>query len=264
MKKYTFLTFILISSLFSACESDSGDLSVAPGESISPTGVAGSYARFLTIGDFLYIVDDQKLKTYSTEEAARPSLVNEQTLGEGIESIFHTRGKLFIGSSSGLYIYTIQASGIPTETAFYSYDYPILPCDPVVANDSLAFVTLNANQADNSPCGGIIIEVNVLKVFDVTNLDNPVLIAEYPMTNPKGVGIDGNTLFVCDGEAGLKVYDFSKPTDLQQIFTYPGIDTYDVIPLNGLLILVGPNNLYQFDYSDLNDIKLISTIAIGT
>jgi hypothetical protein len=84
------------------------------------------------------------------------------------------------------------------------------------------------------------------------------------MTNPKGVGIDGSTLFVCDGEAGLKVYDFSDPVNLQLLMHYPGIDTYDVIPLNGLLIVVGPDNLYQFDYSDLNDIQLISKIAIGT
>ena len=38
---------------------------------------------------------------------------------------------------------------------------------------------------------------------------------------------------------------------------------YDVIPLGGLLLVVGPDNLYQFDYTDLNNIVKISEIPIG-
>lgn len=258
---FTLLTLFSLS----ACSSDA-DISLSSeksGASESQTGVAGSYARFLTIGDFLYVIDNLNLKTFSTEDAAQPQLINEQELTDGVESIFHTQGNLFVGSSSGLYIYRIQENGIPAFVSFSNYDYPILPCDPVVANDSLAFVTLNTTQAANSPCGGIFIDVNVLKIFDIKNLDEPVLIAEYPMSNPKGVGIDGNTLFVCDGQDGLKIYDFSNPYNLSLILHYRNIETYDVIPLNGLLIVVGPDNLYQFDYSDLSNIQLISTIAIG-
>ena len=38
---------------------------------------------------------------------------------------------------------------------------------------------------------------------------------------------------------------------------------YDVIPMNGNLILIGDDGLYQYDYTNLNDIQLMSMIATG-
>ena len=47
------------------------------------------------------------------------------------------------------------------------------------------------------------------------------------------------------------------------ITTFPDIQAYDVIPLNGVLMLIGDDGLHQYDYTDLSDIKLLSTIAIS-
>ena len=63
------------------------------------------------------------------------------------------------------------------------------------------------------------------------------------MEHPKGVGIDGNTLFLCDDYAGLKVLDVSDPLNVQTIAHFENITTYDVIPLDGLLLVVGPDNI---------------------
>jgi hypothetical protein len=85
------------------------------------------------------------------------------------------------------------------------------------------------------------------------------------MTGPYGLGIDGNTLFVCDGDAGLKVYDVTDKlkVDSHKISGFPGIHAYDVIPVNGLLFMIGDDGFYQYDYSNLKNISLLSHIPVA-
>ncbi len=244
---------------FWSCEKSSN----SPLSPTSTTGTAGSYAQFMIVGDFLYTINDTEIKTLSLEDASAPVLIHTQEIGERIESIFNLDNRLFIGSGSGLYIYTIQDDGIPAYTSHFSYDvFPIYPCDPVVANDSFAFVTLNTVLSGSSCRGNIDIQVNELVIFDITDISNPQIISEYSLSGPKGVGLDGNTLFVCDNEEGLKIFDVTNKLEIKLIAHKDGFKAYDVIPLGGLLLVVGPENLYQFDYSDLNDIREVSRISI--
>ena len=229
------------------------------------TGIAGSYAQFMLAGDYLYIIDDSSIKTLEVTDAAQPTLINEREIGFGIESIYRLNERLFIGSSSGLYIYTIGQNGVPEQTSAVSYtgDSPFnRPCDPVVANDSLAFVTLNSSQVSQF-CGRTVsIGINELRVYDISDLNEPILIDTVSMSGPKGLGLDGTTLFVCDSDNGLLVLDVSDPANIETIDHKQGFTAYDVIPLGGLLLVVSPNNIYQFDYTDLNNISLVAEIDI--
>lgn len=240
-------------------------LNDAASSSPSAAGIGGAYARFIIVKDFMYIVDEQSLITFDISEADDPRQIDKQPIGDQIETIFNFEDKLFIGSAVGLFIYEIAANGIPEQLSETSYfDFEIFPCDPVVANDSFAYVTLNANRRLNTACGGSFeVNVNLLKIFDITDPRQPVLLTEYPMYAPKGLGLDGTTLFVCDDEAGLKVFNVSNPYDLEPIAHIEGITTFDVIPLDGLLLVVGPKDVYQFDYSDLENITLLSSFQHG-
>ena len=131
-------------------------------------------------------------------------------------------------------------------------------CDPVVVHDDIAFVTLR----DGTVCDGF---ANQLDVVDVSNLASPKLLYSFEMDNPHGLGVDGDALFICEGKYGLKLFDKS---DLSQIGNrlknwIQDINAFDVIPIDNLLILIGEDGLYQFDYSDLNHIKLLSVINTG-
>ncbi|MEM0991816.1 MAG: hypothetical protein AAGI49_02225, partial [Bacteroidota bacterium] len=97
----------------------------------------------------------------------------------------------------------------------------------------------------------------------ITDPSAPALLTQYDLFAPKGVGLDGTTLFVCDDTEGLKVFDVSDPYNLVSIAHIDYITTFDVIPLDGLLLVVGPENIYEFDYTDLSDIKLISSFKYG-
>lgn len=226
------------------------------------TGVGGSYARFIVSGDFLYVIDEQRIKTFDLTDPVVPAQIDIKDVGTNIESLFRLDQRLFIGSGSGLYVYEIDDQGIPEFLGQADYELPFQPCDPVVADDQYAYVTLNTLQSSTSCGRSFIQEVNVLKIFDLTQIQTPELIAEYSMFGPKGVGIDGDILFLCDDEAGLKIFDVADPRNIETIIHFDNFTAFDVIPLNGLLLVVATDNIYQFDYSDVNNIRLISNIPI--
>ena len=84
------------------------------------------------------------------------------------------------------------------------------------------------------------------------------------MKNPHGLGKSGDLLYICDGNAGLKVYDASDAMKIGEnlIYTYPDINAFDVIPLGTLLVMIGDDGLYQYDCSDIRNIRLLSRIAV--
>ena len=88
------------------------------------------------------------------------------------------------------------------------------------------------------------------------------------MDNPYGLGIKENTLFLCEGKSGLKVFDIETPTELDEHFIdhQKNLFAYDVIPLPGnenILLLIGEDGFYQYNFDDPKNLKLLSHIAIN-
>jgi hypothetical protein len=222
-------------------------------------GKGGSMARFTVKGDYLYTVSSDTLKIFDITNAANPkySPSRDIRVGFDIETIFPMDTLLFIGARSGMFVYDISEPRFPQRLSQVSH---ITSCDPVVAQGDYAYVTLNTNTTG---CGRNI--NNVLNVYDVSKPLNPVLKKTVEMRGPTGLGIDGTKLFVCD--AGLKIFDVSDPLKIKQ--TDDSVDmeevniraAYDVIPVNGLLILVAKEGLFQFDYSG-EKLKYVSKIEI--
>ena len=98
--------------------------------------------------------------------------------------------------------------------------------------------------------------------MDVKDTKNPKHIVTFEMTNPKGLGIDAGKLFLCDD--GLKVFSIQdKPTKLidSQILHEKGMDGFDLIPYNNTLMMIANEGLYQYNYSDINNIRFLSKIS---
>jgi hypothetical protein len=219
----------------------------------NPTGMGGSMARFAIAKDHLYSVSYSMLSSYNINIPYEPKLTNSKQVGWNIETIFPFQDKLFIGSTSGMFIYNINDASNPTLMSQFSH---VRSCDPVIADEKYAYVTLRSGTA----CQGF---TNQLEVLDITNLSQPSLLKTYPMTNPHGLSKDDNVLFICDGKDGLKVYNASDANNLQLKKTIGGIETFDVIAFNGIAIVVANDGLYQFDYTDSNNIRQISKITIS-
>ncbi|MEO5995741.1 MAG: hypothetical protein ABIN89_03470 [Chitinophagaceae bacterium] len=219
----------------------------------SPFGMGGSMARFSIVSNSLYTVNDATLNVYSITVPENPVSVNKVSIGFGIETIFPFKDKLFIGSTTGMFIYDIANQSSPSKMGQFSH---MTACDPVIADEKNAFVTLSSGTRCSNAS-------NQLDVLDISSLTMPSLVKTYTMTNPHGLSKDGNSLFICDGTAGLKVYDATDVKDLKLKSNITGFETYDVIAFNNVAIVVAKDGLFQYDYSNMDNIKLLSRIGWG-
>jgi hypothetical protein len=216
-------------------------------------GMGGSMACFALLRDNLYTVSYNDVKTFDVSNASDPVYKSSEKPGNwNIETIYPFKDKLFIGTTNGMYIYDASNPNGITLTGQFAH---VRSCDPVVADDYHAWVTLRSGTR----CEGF---TNQLDVIDISQLSSPRLVNTYSMSNPHGLSKDGNLLFICDGTEGLKVYDATDVINLKLIKRIAGMEAYDVIAWNKKALVTAKNGLYQFDYSNPEDIKLISTINL--
>lgn len=220
------------------------------------TGIAGSMARFMVYQNYLYAINQMTtLKSFNIADPLQVSLSDSINIPRTIETLFYINQHLFIGSTSGMLIYSLANPAKPVHVSTFEH---ITSCDPVVVQGNYAYVTLRSG----TECQGF---TNQLDVVDITNLSFPTLKKTFSMHNPHGLGIDGDVLFICDGSQGLKAFNASDPMTIGDnlLAHFPGINAFDVIPHNNVLMLISSEGVYQYDYSDLQNIVQLSFIPIG-
>ena len=214
-------------------------------------GTGGSLARFQIVDDFLYTVGSHEMTIFNISDLSEPTLANTFYSGNNIETMFQADGYLYLGSTDGMYIYSLANA---TSPEFVSEFIHWTGCDPVVVDGDYAYLTLRGGNN----CGQL---ESVLEIIDISNKSYPTLVGVNSLENPYGLGINQNLLFVCDGDAGLKVYDKTDPIDIQWIETFSDVHATDIIPLQNSLIMIGNNVLYQYQYIN-NSIELLSTLNL--
>jgi hypothetical protein len=232
----------------------SADAVAGGGESF---GKSGSMARFGLNENFLYVVEDTRLRMYDTETPSSPVPAGSIFLNRTIETMFIYDGHIFFGTPSGMIVYSLQ---LAPEPVYIGEFWHVTSCDPVVVQDGYAYITLRAGTA----CGGGANRLDVVKMSD--DYKEYELVSSYSLTNPYGLGIDGDRLFVCDGSAGLKIYDTTDKEHISShlLAAFPQIRAYDVIPADGFLFMVGDGGFYLYDYSDYKNIQQIGHIPVET
>jgi len=222
---------------------------------VQTVGIGGSMARFIINQDQFYGLNQLDMRVIDISQPENPVAGAQINLTRVAETIFIDSTHLFIGTQTGMLIYDITQPASPVYISEYNH---FQSCDPVVVQDGIAYVTLRAGNR----CGNW---QNVMDVVDLSNILAPVLIKSYPMNEPYGLGIDNKTLFVCDGPAGLKIYNANDPMaiDGNLLKQYTDLKAFDVIPFNNLLIMIAEDGIYQYNYSDLQNIVQLSKIPIG-
>jgi len=209
--------------------------------SSSAAAAGGSLARFALVGQYLYLVgNDNFLTVYDIANPREPQRKSAQIIGFGIETIFPFKDKLFIGSSQGMYIYSLADPAKPASEGAIGH---FRSCDPVVANDSVSYVTLRGGTL----CGG---DKNVLMVYDIRVAGKPAQVAEITMSAPRGLGLGRNALYVCEGDRGLTVFDLADPWHPARRQTLSDATYYDVIPYGDVLIAWTGAGVSFFDISN--------------
>lgn len=250
------LTITLLAKLMFSCggsdSSTNHTTDVGGGNSGSGNGQGGSLARFAITKDHLYVVSTDNLRTYNISNLEDPTVVNSQNIGNDLETIFPRGDELFIGSMNGMYIMSLANPSSPELLSNYRH---IVACDPVVANQDYAYVTLRSDEGLR--CWN---SINELQIISLENLRDPRLIQRMNMDNPKGLGLLNNKIFICDDKLEMYNLEDQENPVFEKSFD---IDANDVIPYNDLLIVTADDGIYQYKLEG-DELKLLSKIGVGS
>lgn len=215
------------------------DFATTSSGSSGGTGGGGSMARFSIIENLIYVVDRNNI---STLDLAGLNVQNSTAVSWNVETLFGTDKYLFLGTTTGMFIYNRNNGAEPTYVGGFTH---ARGCDPVVVQGDYAFVTLRGD----GDCGEA---DDALYVVDISNISSPKLHSQHAMFGPRGLGVNGNTLMICDGTKGLRIFDKSDLNQIlkNEIATVSDVDSYDVILLENRFILSTADGVYQYDYTD--------------
>jgi len=208
-------------------------------------------SRFTLVNDVLYTISGSDLQLISVTDPAVPALWNRISIQFGIETLFPYGKYLFVGSQTGVYIYDNTNPLFPEYVSQFNHAQS---CDPVVVQGNYAYITLRGSAR----CRRGLNQLDILNIADITH---PQLEKSYPMQEPYGLGVSDDTLFVCDGTAGLKVFNVKDKRAIEFKQALSSVNCYDVIPNNGILLVSATTGLIQYDYSgtelaQLSEIKI--------
>jgi hypothetical protein len=216
-------------------------------------GNGGSFAKFQINNNALYAVENFELNVFDITnpiEASFDKAVYMNTwLGGGMfETLFKQKEFLFIGATNGMYIINAEDEFNPYFVSGFSH---ATACDPVVVHENTAYITVRGG----STCGAIQDQVNVI---DITDISNPTLLSTYFLSQPYGLGIRNNILYVC-ANGKLNIFDAATNTlVLENSITE---ELKDVIALDTHLIAVGLNKIIQYQYGADFTLTPISTVS---
>jgi len=230
---------------FAACTKE------ATSSAESSSGKGGSLARFTIAGNYLYLADFSTLRVFDISNPSAPVEKPQVQVEFGIETIFPYKDKLFIGASAGMYIYSIADPAAPVKLGSVLH---LRSCDPVIANDSVSYVTLQGNTRCGPAESG-------LYIYDIKNISAPNLIKLMPLSSPYGLGLMDSVVFVCRGNDGLTAVNVKKPSDPKIMYTKTEASYLDVIPYNSMLICYVNTGILLYDASDLKNIYKIGTLS---
>jgi hypothetical protein len=239
------LLFVSIILFALSCTKDG----VTDTTSSSTAGIGGSLARFTIAQNYLYVVDRSNLYTYKLSDPVDPVLTSTLFIGGNVETIFPYKDKLFIGSANGMYIYSIITAATPVKLGAALH---VRSCDPVVANDSVAFVTLTGGFCGPATDG--------LYVYDIKDLLKPVLKKLLPTETPYGLALQDTVIYVCGRQKGLKIFNVKNPYDPVLKNTLTGETYMDVIPYGNLLICYVSAGILLYDISSPEAPQLVKKV----
>jgi len=198
---------------------------------------SGSTASMLTYGDYLYIIDNNRLRTLSLADPAHPAEVSNVEIPGTAETIFAYEQSLFIGTRTGVLIYDLKDASKPAYSG-NSFHWPAR--DPVVVRGTIAYSTTRWGEEEKGGSG-------LLSILDVSNKSNPWTLESLDQPYPYGLGISGDYLYVCNGREGILVYSIIANGRLEFERNVPAEGVYDCIPSEELLVCQMKDGIAIYD-----------------
>ena len=192
------------------------------------------------------------IEVFDISNATTPVRTNTIAVPWGVETLFPLNDYLFVGANNGMTIYDLSNPTNPSHLSSFEHADA---CDPVVANETNAYVTLRSG----TQCQGF---TNQLEVINISDVRNPYRTATHGLRNPRGLAVIGNHLLVCDGDDGVVVFNVANENNPQIVGRYATEHANDVLPLSSTIAVIsGENGIYELDLSDMSNPKMLSVIT---
>ncbi|MEL0225961.1 MAG: hypothetical protein VW912_04740, partial [Flavobacteriaceae bacterium] len=214
---------------------------------------AGSMTRFLPIDRYLYTINFNELVLFSIGDNYQPSRFARLDTGTQAETLFQLNNLLFVGSTTGMLMYDVTS---PSNPNYLNSIEHFRSCDPVVADENYAYVTLRGGT-------NCFTETNELQIIDIRTPEELSVVARQVMFNPHGLAIHEDYLLVCDGTAGIKVVDVSNREQPEILSTDNIPFAYDIIVDFPSALVVGEGVLYQYNLSNLPEIVKTNELVLN-
>lgn len=217
----------------------------------SSTGVNGSMSRLIFYNDYLYSVFNNQMSIFKFNGKEPVKATDDKYIGSNVETIFSYKDNLFMGTPTGMLIYSVAD---PLKPVYQSSLQHVYGCDPVVVENDVAYVTVRSGNN----CGQ---NQNQLIIIDVKDVKSPKALATYAMTHPKGLAVNNGTLYLCDD--GLKVFNAANPQTIiaNRLAHFKNMDGFDVIVFNDVLMMIAAEGIYQYDCKDVKNITFLSKFS---
>jgi len=215
------------------------------------TGTGGSTARMTISGNYLYAIAGSDVQLLDISTPASPAPWTRVQIDWDIQTLFPYGDYLLVGAADGMHILDNSDPASPENVGDFQHARAV---DPVVAQNDIAYVTLRVDTTQ--PANGITNQMNVVGIADVTQ---PVLLDTIAMQAPEGLSVSGGRLYVCDGIAGLKIFDVANPAEPVVQNSIAGLECSDVIVDGDILFAISEDGLAQYDLTTGTPL-LMSTI----
>ncbi|WP_221793438.1 hypothetical protein [Oceanobacter mangrovi] len=251
--KFQYLIAVLVTFILAGCGADSSD--VANGQD----GQSGSTSRFTIQQGYLVVVDSPYIQSFRIDSETGALYPLDQIGFNRELQTAHAYGtqQVLVGTTTGTLIMNVSSSG---ELALESFVDHARSCDPVVADGNTMYVTLS-NSGTAGSCGGSEYD-NHLLVYDITDIEQPVLRGTVALDQPTGLAIDGDNLWVCYA-GGLKRFSREGNWSVTETGAFSDLSCNDIIIDGTASYLTNDDGVQLVDLQDSTPVVL-AVIAEGS
>jgi len=212
---------------------------------------SGMNQRLVKKNDHLYALGEDRIEVYNIPGI--PTFAGSSTKERGDISIQATNDYLWLGSFTKITSYTLANPDYPINTSWW-LDHAL--CSPMVVDGNRVYKSLYTG----SPCND---GLDQLHITDISDIHFPAVEATHDLHNPQGLALDQNLLFVGEGSGGLKVYDRTDDLNLLDhlLDHVTSIEPHDVYAEDDIATLTCEDGIYQYDYSNPENLVLLSHIS---
>lgn len=248
------LVLIVISALcLWGCDGDTSS-DVNSSSNSSGPGQSGSLASMVIAGDELHILKNDTLKSFDLSGELLVQDLGDAARFWQAETLMNYQNKyLLIGTDTGVIVYDFKNN---EELSRVNH---IEAFDPVTAQGTTGyFTTRSGNERLQT-------QQDTVNIIDLSNIEDASLVfTSELLSEPLGLAVYNNELFVCDLASGLSRFEIVQEegevaTELVYISSDANLPCNDIIVRDDLIILVHSGGATQFTMVD-NEITILSEI----